>query len=116
MQKLLGDWIALQVLVVNATISGTVGLIVLFGFARASDEKSLCKGGIVAVSWLISGVLFSVCLNNSALKGHTLTLPPIHLLHSINQYCVTKKRNLFPMKERDLKFNKTEIFLVSIKS
>ena len=40
--------------------------------------------------------------------------PPIHLLHSINQYCVMKKRDLFAMKERDLKFNKTVKFSLSV--
>ena len=40
--------------------------------------------------------------------------PPFHLLHSINQYCVMKKRGLFAMKERDLKFNKTVKFSSSV--
>ena len=40
--------------------------------------------------------------------------PPFHLLHSINQYCVMKKRDLFAMKERDLKFNKTVKFSLSV--
>ena len=46
--------------------------------------------------------------------------PPInllhlrYLLHSVNQYCVMKKRDLFAMKERDHKFNKTTNFSVSI--
>ena len=40
--------------------------------------------------------------------------PPIHLLHSINQYCVMKKRNQFPMNEINLEFNKI-FFLVSRK-
>ena len=39
---------------------------------------------------------------------------PIHLLHSINQYCVMKKRDLLAMKERDLKFNKTVKFSLSV--
>ena len=40
--------------------------------------------------------------------------PPIHLLHSINQYCVMKKRDLFAMKERGLKFNKTVKLSLSV--
>ena len=42
------------------------------------------------------------------------TRPPIHLLHSINKYCVMKKRDPFAMKERDLKFNKTIKFSLSV--
>ena len=41
------------------------------------------------------------------------TWPPIHLLHSINQYCVMKKRDLFAMNKMDLKFNKIVIFVLS---
>ena len=44
----------------------------------------------------------------------TVTRPLIHLLHSINQYCIMKKRDLFAMKERDLKFNKTVKFSLSV--
>ena len=40
--------------------------------------------------------------------------PPIRLLHSINQYCVMEKRDLFVMEERDLKFNKTVKFSLSV--
>ena len=32
----------------------------------------------------------------------TFTRPPIHLFHSILQYCVMKKGNLFPMNEMGL--------------
>ena len=48
------------------------------------------------------------CFNEQKRNAH----PPIHLLHSINQYCVMKKRDLFPMNEMDLKFNKICIFFV----
>ena len=60
MSKLIGDWIALQLLGVFAGVSAIVGLTALFVFARASDDsKVLCNGAIVTVSWLISGtVLF----------------------------------------------------------
>ena len=47
-------------------------------------------------------------------KTITKSQPPIILLHSINQYCVMKTRELFPMKERDLKFNKTVKFSLSV--
>ena len=40
--------------------------------------------------------------------------PSVHLLHSIYQYCVMKKKDLFAMKERDLKFNKTVKFSLSV--
>ena len=41
-----------------------------------------------------------------------LSRSPIHLLHSINQYCLMKKRDLLSMNEMDLKFNKVgSIFL-----
>ena len=43
-----------------------------------------------------------------------LSRPPIHLLHSINQYCVMKKRDLFAMKERYLKFNKVVKISLSV--
>ena len=44
----------------------------------------------------------------------SLLRPSVHLLHSINQYCVMKKKDLFAMKERDLKFNKTVKFSLSV--
>ena len=54
--------------------------------------------------------------NEVLLLFHPMTLswPPIHLLHGINQYCVMKKRDLFAMQERDLKFNKTVKFSLSV--
>ena len=36
--------------------------------------------------------------------------PPIQLLHPENQYCVMKKRDLFPMNEMDIEFSKIIIF------
>ena len=42
------------------------------------------------------------------------TQPPIYLLHSINQYRVIKKRDLFAMNETDLKFNKIVIIFLSV--
>ena len=43
-----------------------------------------------------------------------ISWPPIHLLLSINQYFVMKKRDLFVVKERDLKFNKSVKFSLSV--
>ena len=42
-----------------------------------------------------------------------MSRPPIHL-HDINQYCVMKKIDLFALKKRDLKFNKTTKFSLSV--
>ena len=39
--------------------------------------------------------------------------PLIPLLHSLNQYCVMKNRDLFAMKKRVLRFNKTIKFSLS---
>ena len=43
-----------------------------------------------------------------------ITGSPIKLLHSINQYCVMNKRDLFAMNEMDLKFNKIVSFFLSV--
>ena len=43
-----------------------------------------------------------------------LERPPTHLLHSINQYCVMKKRDLFAMKERTSILIKTVKFSLSV--
>ena len=48
------------------------------------------------------------------LKTDRFTWPPIPLLHSKNQYCVMKTRDLSAMKERDLKFGKTIKFSFSM--
>ena len=53
--KLLDDWIALQLLAVFAGASAVTGVIPLVTYARASNEKDLCHGGMVAGSWLLSG-------------------------------------------------------------
>ena len=37
----------------------------------------------------------------------------VPLIHTINQYCVMKKSDLFAIKEKDLKFNKTVKFILS---
>ena len=43
-----------------------------------------------------------------------LSYLPILLLHSINQYRFMKKRDLFPMNEMGLIFNKIVIFFLSL--
>ena len=40
--------------------------------------------------------------------GYNIAQPLSQLLHSINQYCIMKKRDLFAMNEMDLKFNKID--------
>ena len=50
----------------------------------------------------------------SKIAENTKSWPPVHLLHSINQYCVMEKMDLFAMKERDLQFNKTVKFSLSV--
>ena len=59
--KLLDDWIALQLLSVSAGVASLTGVIALVTYARAANEKDLCHGGIVAGSWLLSGLYEYMC-------------------------------------------------------
>ena len=61
--------------------------------------------------WLIRSSTFRTC--KLCTLYYTATNPSPSL-RSINQYCVMKKRDLFAMKERDLKFNKTVKFSLSV--
>ena len=74
-------------------------------WADAQADLSLCWVHIHIVGFVTRRLIL-------ALTYSVKTRPPI--LHSRNQYCVMKKRGLFAMKKRDLKFNKTVKFSLSV--
>ena len=83
----------------------------MFGMNRHKVLKCFIKEMRNSRRAVLSGNMS--CLYNS-ISDCYYTRPLIHLLHTINQYCVMKKRDLFAMKERDLRFNKTVKFSLSV--